>query len=248
MTTVLILSSFTDRKVDNDKTILQKLQTFDWIGTIFFVSAIVCLLLALQWGSGQYQWQNGRIIAWLVFFGALLAAFVTSQYLQGNKASVPGRIICQRSMICGAIYLPTLSGALEMMAYFVGVSAAENASPVGVFTLMKSAASMVSSCQRRFTTFLGNHELAIGSIPSGFVYHRRNSSFRAWKLRPVHDWRKYLVGHWMWAVYHFHTINWSCPLDKLRSHCRSRHRPWPEVGVLRAISFDSSVVLGREEE
>lgn len=223
---------------------MQKLQTFDWIGTVLFVSAMVCLLLALQWGGGQYQWQSGRIIALLVLFGALLAAFVTSQYLQGNKASVPGRIICQRSMICGAIYLLTLSGALEMMAYFVGVSAAEEASPFGVFTLMKSAADMVSSCQRRLATFLGHHELAIGPIPSTCVYHRRNSSFRTWKLRPLHAWRKHLVGHWMWAVYHFHAINWPRPLDRLRSHCRSRYRPWPEVGVLRANSFYSSVVLG----
>lgn len=37
-------------------------QQFDPIGTAFFLPAIVCLLLALQWGGVKYAWSNGRFI------------------------------------------------------------------------------------------------------------------------------------------------------------------------------------------
>ncbi|KAE9366550.1 MFS general substrate transporter [Stipitochalara longipes BDJ] len=139
VTIVLIIISCKNRKLDGDKSTMEKIRAFDWIGTVLFVSAIVCLLLALQWGGGQYRWQSGRIIALLALFGILFATFITSQYLQGNKASIPGRIVCQRSMICGGIYLLTLSGALEMMAYFLSIwfQAVKGASPLssGIMSL-----------------------------------------------------------------------------------------------------------------
>lgn len=36
-----------------------RLKQFDPIGTLFFMPAIICLLLALQWGGAQYEWSNG---------------------------------------------------------------------------------------------------------------------------------------------------------------------------------------------
>lgn len=38
-----------------------RLKQFDPIGTLFFMPAIICLLLALQWGGAQYEWSNGRL-------------------------------------------------------------------------------------------------------------------------------------------------------------------------------------------
>lgn len=121
LTIALILITVKPKKVNSGKSTMEKLRSFDWIGTVLFVSAIVCLLLALQWGGTQYPWDSGRIIALLVLSGVLFSSFVISQYVQGNKASVPGRIVYQRSMVCGILYLLTLSGALEIMAYFVSV-------------------------------------------------------------------------------------------------------------------------------
>lgn len=48
----------------------------DPLGTLIFVPAIVCLLLALQWGGVTYDWSNGRIIALFVVFGIAIIAFV----------------------------------------------------------------------------------------------------------------------------------------------------------------------------
>ena len=36
-----------------------RFQQFDPFGTMVFIPAIVCLLLALQWGGSKYPWGNG---------------------------------------------------------------------------------------------------------------------------------------------------------------------------------------------
>jgi hypothetical protein len=51
----------------------------DLLGTLFFMPAVVCLLLALQWGGSKYAWSNGRIIALFVVFGILITVFVGIQ-------------------------------------------------------------------------------------------------------------------------------------------------------------------------
>lgn len=37
-----------------------RFKQFDPIGTTLFIPAIVCLLLALQWGGSKYSWSNGK--------------------------------------------------------------------------------------------------------------------------------------------------------------------------------------------
>lgn len=55
---------------------------FDPIGTILFVPAIICLLLALQWGGATYAWSSGRVVALLVVFAVCIVAFVA---VRGRK-------------------------------------------------------------------------------------------------------------------------------------------------------------------
>jgi hypothetical protein len=40
----------------NDMTFREKLKQIDLLGAFFLICAIVCLLLALQWGGSQYPW------------------------------------------------------------------------------------------------------------------------------------------------------------------------------------------------
>jgi hypothetical protein len=60
---------------------------FDPIGNTFFISAIICLLLALHWGGDNYPYSNGRIIALFVLFGLLLIGFVVVQVLRSENAT-----------------------------------------------------------------------------------------------------------------------------------------------------------------
>jgi len=58
----------------------------DLLGTLFFMPAVVSLLLALQWGGSKYAWSNGRIIGLFVVFGVLIIVFVGIQIWKQDHA------------------------------------------------------------------------------------------------------------------------------------------------------------------
>jgi hypothetical protein len=91
----------------------------DPLGTLFFVPAIVSLMLALKWGGSKYSWSNWRVIVLLVTFGLSAVAFGVVQAMMPKTASLPIRIIKQRSMWAGTGFLILLSGAMFMCIYYV---------------------------------------------------------------------------------------------------------------------------------
>ncbi|THV77396.1 MFS transporter [Aureobasidium pullulans] len=88
-----------------------RVMDFDPAGTVIFLPMIICLLLALQWGGSTYPWSSGRVIALFVVFGVLLAIFVSIQFYVGEKATIPPRIIKQRSVAASAWFGVSLGAA-----------------------------------------------------------------------------------------------------------------------------------------
>ena len=97
----------------------EKLRRLDILGTAIFVPAIVSLLLALQWGGSEYQWSSGRIVGLLVVFAVLMVAFVGVQIWKKEFATIPPRIIKQRSMALGMWFSIAMGAGLVLMDYFV---------------------------------------------------------------------------------------------------------------------------------
>ncbi len=94
---------------------------FDPFGTMVFVPAIVCLLLALQWGGSKYPWSNGRIIALFVVFSVLIVVFIAIQFWKKDNATVPPRILSQRSMASAALFSFCLGGAFFVLVYYIPI-------------------------------------------------------------------------------------------------------------------------------
>lgn len=82
----------------------EKVKRMDPAGTVALVSAVTCLLLALQWGGQTYSWSDGRIIALLVLFGVTFIAWISWQVYLGPIATVPKHVIGQRSMAFASFY------------------------------------------------------------------------------------------------------------------------------------------------
>ncbi|KAL4977419.1 hypothetical protein BDW66DRAFT_150008 [Aspergillus desertorum] len=59
-------------------------------------------MLALQWGGSKYVWGNKRIIALLVVFGVLLIAYGAVQAWLPGTATIPPKVLMQRSIFCFA--------------------------------------------------------------------------------------------------------------------------------------------------
>ncbi|OTA93900.1 hypothetical protein M434DRAFT_21233 [Hypoxylon sp. CO27-5] len=121
----------------------------DPLGTFFFMPSIICLLLALQWGGSTYSWGSWRIILLLVLFAVLFLAFAAVQVLMPNTATVPVRVITQRSIAAAALFMLAVAGAMLMTIYYLplwfqvvqGVSATQS----GVDTLPLVLSLVVAS-------------------------------------------------------------------------------------------------------
>ena len=130
-------------------SVTDQLRKLDPTGTIIFVGSVASLLLALQWGGTAYPWKDGRIIALFVVFGVTMPIFVWIQYRAGEDASMPLRIITQRTVALATIYATLIGGSLTSMVYYIplwfqaiqGVSAIES----GIRTIPMMLAMMLSA-------------------------------------------------------------------------------------------------------
>lgn len=103
---------------EKDKDALSRqLIRLDPVGTLLFLPGVVCFLLALQWGGPVYPWDNGRIIALLVVAGVLVIAFSAVQLWRKEDATIPPRIMGQRSIAFGSLYAVFIGGGMISMLY-----------------------------------------------------------------------------------------------------------------------------------
>jgi MFS family permease len=123
VTAVALIASFKAPPpvLQGSTTWLDSIARFDPIGTVLFMPCIVCLLLALQWGGTTYEWNNGRIIALFVVFGVLLIAFLAVQIWAGDNATLPLRIVKQRSIACGSLYSMCVGAAFFVIGYYIPI-------------------------------------------------------------------------------------------------------------------------------
>ncbi|KAL2255916.1 hypothetical protein VTK26DRAFT_2485 [Humicola hyalothermophila] len=114
-------------------TLRQKISRFDPVGTIVFMPAVICLLLALQWGGTTYDWNNWRIILLFCFAGVLIIFFLVVQYFQQDFATVPPRIFVKRTVWSSSFFIFTLGGAFLGSIYYLPIwfQAVKDASAVG---------------------------------------------------------------------------------------------------------------------
>ncbi|KAG7007214.1 condensin complex subunit 2 [Physcia stellaris] len=99
----------------------ERAKQFDPIGTTLFMPCIICLLLALQWGGSKYAWGDSRIIALFVVGGILAIAFGCVQVWQQENATVPPRILKQRSMLSATWFVVCLGGSFFILIYYIPI-------------------------------------------------------------------------------------------------------------------------------
>ncbi|KAJ5893095.1 hypothetical protein N7504_009786 [Penicillium tannophilum] len=126
-------ASSTDRILESTGSRSQ-IARFDLAGTLTFMSATICLLLALSWGGTTYAWDNVRIIALLTLAGLLFCFFVGIEYWMKDSAIIPLRLLRSRSICAGIWFGICLGGVFFINVYYIplwfqivnGVSAVES--------------------------------------------------------------------------------------------------------------------------
>ncbi|KAI0588076.1 MFS transporter [Pyrenophora tritici-repentis] len=99
----------------------QQLQKFDLPGTACFLPAIICLLLALQWGGSKYAWGSARIIVLLVLFVLLVCGFIAIQWWKQEDATVPPRVFLNRNVWGSAWFGAMLGAAFFLIVYYLPI-------------------------------------------------------------------------------------------------------------------------------
>ena len=77
---------------------------FDALGVVLGLGASICLLLVLQEGGLEHAWNSGFSIGLLVGFCLLVVAFVVAEWIQGDTAVVPTRLLKNRTIAACAAY------------------------------------------------------------------------------------------------------------------------------------------------
>ncbi|KAJ6619077.1 MFS transporter [Mycena sp. CBHHK59/15] len=124
--TLLVMTFFfkMPKSAEHDAPIMaikeQRINQFDPWGTLLFIPAIVCLLLALQWGGSKYEWKNGRIVALFLLFGILIICFLAVQS-SVKDATVPPRIFKTRSIWAGAFFSFCLGSSYFIIVFYLPI-------------------------------------------------------------------------------------------------------------------------------
>ena len=123
ITALFIIIFFTPPGAHEKSTLpwLEKIKKLDWLGTSLFLPMVICLLLALQWGGSTYDWGNWRIILLFCLCGALAVVFVAVQIRLQEKATVPPRIMKQRTVAAGSWFALCLGGSFFTMVYYIPI-------------------------------------------------------------------------------------------------------------------------------
>lgn len=97
------------------------IKRLDPLGMIFLLPGVVSLFLALEWGGSKYAWREWRVVVPIAIFALCMVAFIAVEIWKPNYASVPPRVITQRSVAFGTGFTFFLAGSMLMLVYFVPV-------------------------------------------------------------------------------------------------------------------------------
>ena len=131
------------------KTMRERLFELDYVGPIIFIPASVCLLLALQWGSYKLPWNSPQIICLFACFGILTMIWIYSQRRLGEKATIPIRLLVQRTVFYSSLFSFFASAGNVIPTYYIPLyfQAIKSSSPTlsAIYTLPLILSVIVSS-------------------------------------------------------------------------------------------------------
>ncbi|KAH7387003.1 hypothetical protein DE146DRAFT_635767 [Phaeosphaeria sp. MPI-PUGE-AT-0046c] len=100
-------------------TLKARVMQLDPLGAILLLTSVVCLLLALQWGGQAHPWKSATIIGLLVGSGLLFILFGFMQWKMGENATIPLRVLKQRSILFTSSFLFFIAMSNYVVPYMV---------------------------------------------------------------------------------------------------------------------------------
>ncbi|KAF4831510.1 Efflux pump aflT [Colletotrichum tropicale] len=197
MVFVFFLLHLSRKNNPEGKTLVQRLMQLDLIGTAIFIPAIVCLLLALQWGGAEYPWNSAKIIGLFVGFGLMIIIFIGIQLWQGDKGTLPPYLFKNRNVVCAMLFACFFGAAFFPLIYYLslyfqaiqGVSAVQAGIKILPLLLATVVASMASGA---LISVIGYYNAII--LPSLVLFTVGSGLITTFDLdTPMREWFGYQV-------------------------------------------------------
>lgn len=108
-----------DVKDRSPLTLRQKIVELDLVGNVLFIPSLTSLFLALSWAGTKYPWTSGMVIGLFITAALLLALFAYDQKRRGEKATLPLRILGNRSVLAGFVFASCTNAAMNVFEYYL---------------------------------------------------------------------------------------------------------------------------------
>ncbi|KAL8650653.1 MAG: hypothetical protein Q9210_003700 [Variospora velana] len=102
-------------------TLKEKLLQMDLIGTGTIMAAVVCYVLALQYGGITKPWGSATVVGLLVGFVLLTVAFGLNEWYQGDRALIQKRLLKMRLIWVACLYVVFIAGGFFMLLYYLPI-------------------------------------------------------------------------------------------------------------------------------
>ncbi|KFY31150.1 hypothetical protein V493_01360 [Pseudogymnoascus sp. VKM F-4281 (FW-2241)] len=104
-----------------EATFREKMLQLDPIGIVLILGAVICYILALQWGGVTMPWDSSEVIGLFVGFVVLLVAFGVNEWWLGERAMLPPRLLKNRYIYQGMAYSFTIAGTYFLVLYYLPI-------------------------------------------------------------------------------------------------------------------------------
>ncbi len=159
---LLVLLSFRLSSVDTTRQRLRprtKLCSMDPLGVLLLLGAVCSLFLVLQQGGNAWPWRSGKVIGLLFSFAVLLTLFSIVQWKLGDEATVPLRLLKDRTILMGSLFLALSNASSYVVSdpYYTMLDEA----------LAKSIRrALIDVATRNYITFPSTSKPSIPHLPS----------------------------------------------------------------------------------
>ncbi|ODV78401.1 MFS general substrate transporter [Suhomyces tanzawaensis NRRL Y-17324] len=161
-------------------SILEKLKTYDYLGTFFMTSGIVVFLLALTFGGNDYAWNSAAVILCFVLGFLMIVVFCVWNFKFSKNPLIPYDIICTPQLvacfvtasgvfaffIASMIYLPVYFQVIQEKS---ALSSGLHLLPTVIAVVISSAASGIFIQKTRYIKIVALVGSVLGPIGIGLL-------------------------------------------------------------------------------
>ncbi|OLN88014.1 putative HC-toxin efflux carrier TOXA 2 [Colletotrichum chlorophyti] len=159
----------------------EKVLQMDLPGTFLVMAAVVCFILAFQWGGSFKPWNDSTVIGTIVGFVLIAIVFVGCEIYMGDRAILPPRLMKMRRIWSNCAHVFFVSGGFFIHIYYLpiffqsiqGLSPIDSGVrnlPINIGCFLSIASGFAVSMYGRIWAPMMAVGSAVATIGAGLIY------------------------------------------------------------------------------